>query len=217
MNEQADARLQRQCTELLAMIDEQITHATHARGVAQQASQDVEGYRQAAGEAAHILAELAEATQQSAEVFSLLGMQSQVIAKLVETIEQIAGQTNLLALNAAIEAARAGEAGRSFAVVADEVRKLATRVNASGKEIGRIADEFRGKAHNAGISIQTAQDRATLGVAKTREIETAMAALQAAAVRRVEIAGGGIVRGEKQRAICAALMQGLQTAQPVAS
>ncbi|WP_051710455.1 methyl-accepting chemotaxis protein [Andreprevotia chitinilytica] len=129
-------------------------------------------------EAALTTAQLAETTQQQAQVLvaslstlsstaqasahavDQLDSRSGEIVNFVRLIQEIAKQTNLLALNAAIEAARAGEAGRGFAVVADEVRKLAERTNGAATEIAVIVDAIRDSTHVARETMQTLADEA---------------------------------------------------------
>ncbi|MEG6617668.1 methyl-accepting chemotaxis protein, partial [Peptococcaceae bacterium 1198_IL3148] len=56
--------------------------------------------------------QIAEDTQQTADVVNRLGTLSREVGNITVLITNIADQTNLLALNAAIEAARAGEHGK---------------------------------------------------------------------------------------------------------
>ena len=94
--------------------------AQHGAGAVDRVTQTMVSVREASGEAAAAMEDLA--------------LRSKEIGGIVETITAIADQTNLLALNAAIEAARAGEHGRGFAVVAEQVHRLAeaSRDAASG-------------------------------------------------------------------------------------
>ena len=98
----------------------------------------------------------ADAVRRMLEAINEIKAASDQTARIIKTIDEIAFQTNLLALNAAVEAARAGDAGRGFAVVAEEVRNLALR----------SADAAR----NTGGLIQTALDKAQLGVNTAGEV-----------------------------------------------
>ncbi|OLU26283.1 methyl-accepting chemotaxis protein [Pseudomonas sp. PA15(2017)] len=142
---------------------EQIVTAIHEMSATvQEVARNAETAALAAGEAdtaavegqdktrhaVHLIGNLAEVIDHSAEAMANLKQQSVNIGSVLDVIKAVADQTNLLALNAAIEAARAGEAGRGFAVVADEVRGLAQRTQGATAEIEglignlqRITDE----------------------------------------------------------------------------
>lgn len=81
------------------------------------------------------MADISTMIKQLSQVVQGLGDQSSEIEKIIDMIASIAEQTNLLALNAAIEAARAGEHGRGFAVVAENIRKLAEQSSQATSEI----------------------------------------------------------------------------------
>ncbi len=106
----------------------------------------------------------AEAVRRMVDAINEIKAASDQTARIIKTIDEIAFQTNLLALNAAVEAARAGDAGRGFAVVAEEVRNLALR----------SADAAR----NTGGLIQTALDKAQLGVNTADEVAGRLASIR---------------------------------------
>lgn len=116
--------------ELTATVTEVARQMETARGVATDASDEVEQVKALGGE---------------------LDRAGNDIAQVIALIEEIANHTNLLALNATIEAARAGEAGKGFAVVASEVKGLATQT-------ARATGDIRGRVEHMHGSIGAALD-----------------------------------------------------------
>lgn len=117
------------------------TRVTAARGVAGEASRNIQDTARAVDELA------GKATE---------------IGEIVDAVQGISEQLNLLGLNATIEAARAGEAGRGFIVVAQEVKALSQQ---TARATDRIA------AHVAAIrqaAIDVAEGVASTRVATRR-------------------------------------------------
>lgn len=105
------------------------------------------GMQQASDQAADILRELEELTNQINGYMNQVEQQTeqtnisaQKIRTATDFITSIAEETNLLSLNASIEAARAGEHGKGFGVVAIQIQKLAEQSNDSAEEINHIID-----------------------------------------------------------------------------
>ena len=128
-------------------------------------------------QASNSIDELANEVESAASVIQQLASDSDSIGTVLDVIKGIAEQTNLLALNAAIEAARAGEQGRGFAVVADEVRTLAGRTQESTQEIEAMIDKLQSGAKNAVTAMEAGQEKASIGVAQTKQAGEALAAI----------------------------------------
>ncbi len=172
--EQASANVQTVATaaeQLAASVHEISRQVAESNRVSQQAGDE-------AGQTAHIIATLADASGRIGEV--------------VRLIEDIASQTNLLALNATIEAARAGEAGKGFAVVANEVKSLANQTGRATGEIGEQIAAVQAATEEAVSAINTIVSR----IDQVREISTAVAA----AVEQQTAATGEIARNVQQAA-----------------
>ncbi len=127
------------CQEDMLNITQTLAEvAAIAEANAQAASsskQGVEDVRQA-------VEAIAGKVANAANIIAELNNTSQQVIKALSIITDIADQTGLLALNASIEAARAGEYGRGFAVVADEVKALSNRTKEAAVEISKILKGF---------------------------------------------------------------------------
>ena len=135
-----------QMADVASTLAAMTSTAAEAAGAARDTAALSNGGMQQAGEAIDLMHNIRAASDRA--------------QSFVKIIEDVAFQTNLLALNASVEAARAGEAGAGFNVVASEVRALADRVKNQSREISAIMRE-----------------NATLvgsGVAKVREIGSAL-------------------------------------------
>ena len=141
------------------------------------------------GRALGILTDVRTTVQAASEEVVALNRTAERINALVGSVSRVAEQTNLLALNAAIEAARAGAAGRGFAVVAEEVRKLAEEAQAAADDVVQMTGVVTASVARTTTAMEA-------GVARVREIElvsrdvdSALTAISAAADRTRAAAG----------------------------
>ena len=139
--------------------------------------------------------EISESTNQCKAIITSLGEASKEIIGIVATITGISSKTNILALNASIEAARAGEHGKGFAVVAEEIQKLSEQTKAAVENIGTIVSEVVENTEsavsameqnvyhteNGMVSIQKANESATLITSSNQELMEQVHAIDAAA------------------------------------
>lgn len=132
--------------ELSATVSRNATHASAARGRAQEASS-------IAGDGSAVVERVVR-TMEAIDAASLR------IAEITGVIDGIAFQTNILALNASVEAARAGNLGLGFAVVAGEVRTLAQRAAMAAQDIKRLVGDARASVESG--SALTLQAGATM-------------------------------------------------------
>jgi methyl-accepting chemotaxis protein len=136
--------------EMASMTRQNADHTRQIEGLSSQAQGSVHEGGSAMERMAKAIEEIKTASDQT--------------AKIIKTIDEIAFQTNLLALNAAVEAARAGDAGRGFAVVAEEVRNLAQRSATAARDTNEL--------------IESAQQKAKLGVQVVGEVEGSLKGIQ---------------------------------------
>jgi methyl-accepting chemotaxis protein len=160
--------------------------ASSGEGIANQASNEIQG--------------VAERVRQSAASIEKLHERSAGIDAIVNTISGLAEQTNLLALNAAIEAARAGDAGRGFAVVADEVRSLAERTHQATGEISEIVSAIQEEVQSTATEIVHCTDRVKTTVALASEVASALSGIQAAATSTLQEVDGIELAAREQSA-----------------
>ncbi|MCK5125301.1 MAG: HAMP domain-containing protein [candidate division Zixibacteria bacterium] len=145
--------------EMTATIVESSTHANDARELAENASTTAASGQTIVGATIKGMLMIADSAADSSMIVNELASASDKIGEIISVIDDIADQTNLLALNAAIEAARAGEQGRGFAVVADEVRKLAER---TGKATGEITEMIKGIQEDSARAVESMEDAGKL-------------------------------------------------------
>lgn len=119
------------------------------------------------------------------------------IDRLVASVGRIAEQTDLLALNAAIEAARAGAAGRGFGVVADEVRKLAEQAQAAADDVTQLTRLVTSRVESTTRAMETGVLHVNEIEGVSRDVDTALSAITAAAERTRQAAGSAaeVARG----------------------
>ena len=137
-----------------------------------------------------ILKDVRDSVQQASAEVAQLTATTEDIGKFVVAVSRIAEQTNLLALNAAIEAARAGQAGRGFAVVADEVRKLAEAAQGAADDVVLLTTQVTKRVQATSRVMETGASRVREIESVSREVDTALSSISAAAERTRAAASG---------------------------
>ena len=130
-----------------------------------------------------ILTDVRATVQKAGAEVVALDRTAEGINKFVGSVSRIAEQTNLLALNAAIEAARAGQAGRGFAVVADEVRKLAEQAQAAADDVVHLTGAVTARVKSTALAMEIGVARVGEIERVSRDIDSALAIIGAAAER----------------------------------
>lgn len=158
-----------------------------------------------------ILQSVRTTVQEAAREVVALNATAEDINRFVATVSRIAEQTDLLALNAAIEAARAGNAGRGFAVVADEVRKLAEQAQAAAEDVVQLTQVVTARVTSTTRAMEAGV--ANVGEIETvsRNIDSALDAITSAAERTRSAAGDVATRAERNAAIVASAVEGVQS------
>ncbi len=177
-------------TEAMSRQARQIDAAADAaRGSADKAKEQTDNGMARVESARLSIQSLSDGIGESVKVINNLVQHSDQINKVLDVIKGIAEQTNLLALNAAIEAARAGEQGRGFAVVADEVRILAQRTQESTQEIAKMIGTLHGGVENTVASMEASRKLTHKTVQHSEELGEALANIDQAVKRIVEMIG----------------------------
>lgn len=157
-------------TEIGSMTQRTADHAGEAKQLATQARTSAETSE---GEVRRMI-----------EAMEAIGQATDEVGRIAKAMDEIAFQTNLLALNASVEAARAGEAGAGFAVVAEEVRALAQRAAGSARETGQRIEAATSATATGREIVTSVQARLGEIVARSREVDTAMAAIVTASTEQ---------------------------------
>jgi methyl-accepting chemotaxis protein len=105
-----------------------------------------------------------------AETIGLLSDQTQAVGEIITTVSDLAEQSNLLSVNASIEAAKAGDHGKGFTVVAQEVKSLAEQSKQAVTQIRTILGEIQ-KAGK--LAVQAAeQSREAIEAGRQQSLES---------------------------------------------
>ena len=140
------------------------------------------------GRAMGLLGGIRESVEHAAGEVRELTTTADSINRFVAIVSRIAEQTNLLALNAAIEAARAGSAGRGFAVVADEVRKLAEQAQTAADDVVELTAIVTARVGSTTAAMKQGSLRVGEIERLSRDIDTALTIIGAAAERTLSAA-----------------------------
>lgn len=131
-------------------------------------TEQIDKLRKMSRELVSTVENMAQSTEQIAEVSNVISEQIQEISsdsdtitqtienayELIKAIQNVANQSNILGLNASIEAARAGEYGKGFSVVANEIRRLAEQSKQSSTNIINYLDHVNEAMNGNNRSIQ---------------------------------------------------------------
>lgn len=157
-----DASQQEQQVQAISRVIDEMTSTMHqvseraakvAQVVVEAMDVTLEG-QSAVDRAVEGMAQVREATMQSARVMKRLGESGQEINDTVVTISDLTTRMNLLALNAAIEAARAGEHGQGFAMIAQEMRTLAVHSAEAARKAATRIRTIQQETAAAAVSVE---------------------------------------------------------------
>ncbi|MBI3568610.1 MAG: methyl-accepting chemotaxis protein [Gemmatimonadetes bacterium] len=162
--------------------------AAEVKSLAEDIERTAREKRSEVGRSLGILGSVRESVEHAAGEVRELTTTADSINRFVAIVSRIAEQTNLLALNAAIEAARAGAAGRGFAVVADEVRKLAEQAQTAADDVVELTAIVTSRVGSTTAAMQQGSARVGEIERLSRDIETALATIGAAAERTLRAA-----------------------------
>jgi len=158
-----------------------------------------------------ILGAVRSTVQDAAREVVALNSTAEDINRFVATVSRIAEQTDLLALNAAIEAARAGNAGRGFAVVADEVRKLAEQAQVAAEDVVQLTQLVTARVSSTTRAMEAGVANVGEIESVSRNIDSALDTITTAAERTRTAAGEVAMRAERNAAIVANAVDGVQS------
>jgi methyl-accepting chemotaxis protein len=169
--------------------DDMVAGAGEVHALAGAIESEAESKRAEMTRALQILLDVRTIVQQAAAEVGALSTTTAEINNFVVSVGKIAEQTNLLALNASIEAARAGPAGRGFAVVAGEVGKLAEQTQVTADDVVRLTNAVTARVTLTSQAMQNSAHSVTEIEKLSRELDSALSTIVAAAERTRHAAG----------------------------